>query len=105
MDSFLFFFSSVRPIDFTTIVKGLVYLMKLLIWEVFDGCSIFFFFLDPLRKDIEKIQKNWSMGIFRPGMTSSKLLRNNIHHKIRVITLVAVVCLKHFSNEATALFA
>ena len=46
------------------------------------------------------------MGIFRPGMMSSTLLKNNIiHHNTRVITFDAVVCLKHFSNEATALFA
>ena len=38
---------------------------------------------------------------FRPGTTSSKLLRNKIlHHKTRVIIFVAMVCLKHFSNEA-----
>ena len=36
------FFLSVRPTDFTTILKGLVYLMKLLIWEVSDGCTYFF---------------------------------------------------------------
>ena len=41
MDIFLFF-SKVYPTDFTTIVKGLVHLMKLLIWEVFEACSYFF---------------------------------------------------------------
>ena len=53
MDIFHFLFESARPTDFTTIVKGLVNLMKLLIWEVFDGCS---YFLDPLKKDIQNIK-------------------------------------------------
>ena len=55
MDISLFFFWSVRPTDFTTIIKGLVCLMKLLIWEVFDG------FLDTLRKEIQNIQNIESM--------------------------------------------
>ena len=43
------------------------------------------------------------MGRFRPRMTSSKLLRNNIiHHKTMAIP---DHCLKHFSNEATAFLA
>ena len=37
-----------------TIVKGLVYLMKVLIWKGFGGHS---YFLDPLRKNIQHIQK------------------------------------------------
>ena len=63
------FFQGVCPTDFMAIVKHLVYLMKLLIRDVFDGCSYF-------------------IGSFK-----------------RVKTFVALVCLKHFSNEATALFA
>ena len=38
-----------------TIVKGSVSLMKLLIWEVSNGCS---YLLDPLRKDMQD-KKNW----------------------------------------------
>ena len=37
-----------------TIVKGSVSLMKLLIWEVSNGCS---YLLDPLRKDIQDKKK------------------------------------------------
>ena len=45
------------------------------------------------------------IGRFKPGMTPSKLLRSNImHHKIRVITFAAVVCLKHFSNKVNKKF-
>ena len=32
----------VNPTDFTTIVKNLACLIKLLIWEVFDGSGYFF---------------------------------------------------------------
>ena len=40
-----------------------------------------------------------SMNRFKPIMTFSKLLRNNIiHQKTRVLTFVAVVCLKRFST-------
>ena len=45
------------------------------------------------------------MNRLKSGMTPWKLLRNTIHNKTRVITFVAVLCLKQFSNEATALFA
>ena len=59
-----------------------------------------------LRKLIQNMQKKpVSRGRLRPEMTLSKLLRNNIHHKTRVIIFIVVVCLNRFSNEATALFA
>ena len=51
--------------------------MKLLIWEAFDVRS---YFLDLLRKDIQDLQKIVPIGRFRSGMTSSKLLKNNIIH-------------------------
>ena len=39
---YLFFFNRVHLTDFITILRGLVCLMKLLIWEVFGSCSYFF---------------------------------------------------------------
>ena len=97
---FLFFFLKCTSDRFYDNGKGF-YLMKLLIWEDFDGCS---YFLDPLRKGIQNIELG-SMGRFRPGMTSLMLLRINIiYHKTWVIILVAVVCLKHFSKFFIVMF-
>ena len=48
--------------------------MKLFVWEVFNGYSFFFFFMNPLRKEIQNIQNICSMSRFRPGMTSIKVI-------------------------------
>ena len=84
MDVFHFFFK-VYVDRYYDNCKGFRLSYEILYPEVFDGCS---YFLDSLRTDIQNIQKIGFMGRFRPGMTSSKLLRNNMHHKTLVITLL-----------------